>query len=356
MSRLLSLIISICTNISFPLTGFFGVEVLTNTKEAKMKKLALTLAIGATLATSSSMAATIYSADGLTYKVKGDWQLQLRNDYKKSNDFDVEFDDLELKNTVIYDLGNDLKAFGQLDFSFNGSADDSSKSDSKLEEAYLGLQYDNLKLKVGKTNTAGDEFGVEAAYETILDEDQFDVVNASGDDLIRLEASFENATVVFSHEMASEGNASEDGEATDLFVSTKVAQVALAAAYQTHQAAGSTFSDDTWGISAKFDAGFATFGTDYSSTDFGNPATADADITNLVAVFEPVENTRVALGYVNVDSEAADKDASSWYSNVTYKFPSQKNVSLFAEVAKASFDDNSVESELDILAGMQIKF
>lgn len=321
-----------------------------------MKKLALSVAITATLATSTSMAATIYSADGLTYKLKGDWQLQLRDDYKKANDFDVEFDDLELKNTIIYDLGNDLKAFGQLDFSFNGSADDSSASDSKLEEAYLGLQYSNLKLKVGKTNTAGDEFGVEAAYETILDEDQFDVVKSSGDDLIRLEASFDNATVVVSHEIASDGNASEDGEATDLFVSTKLSQLSLAAAYQTHQASGSTYSDNSWGVSAKFDAGFATFGTDFSSTDYGNPATADADISNLVAIFQPLETTRVALGYVNVDSDADNQDASSWYTNVTYKFPSQKNVSVFAEVAKASFDDASVDSEIDVLAGMQIKF
>ncbi|EAR60770.1 porin [Neptuniibacter caesariensis] len=323
-----------------------------------MKKLALALAVSATLAANSSVAATIYSGDGLTYKLKGDWQVQLRDDYKKSTDADVEFDDLELKNTVIYDLGNGLQAFGQLDYSFNSEADDTSSDSGHLEEAYLGVQYDNIKVKVGKTNTAGDEFGVEKAYETILEQDQFDVVKSSGDDLIRIEADFEAASVVFSHEISSDGNSSANGEATDLFVSTSFDAVSLAAAYQTHQANASSYDDDTWGLSASFDAGFAKFGADYSSTDYGNPATADADITNLVATFAANEQTKVALGYVMVDSDAANEDSDAWYANVTYKFPSQKNVSVFAEVSQADFENaaDDAASEVDILAGMQIKF
>jgi len=323
-----------------------------------MKKLALALAISTTLAANAASAATIYSADGLTYKMKGDWQVQFRDDYKKANDTDVEFDDLEIKNTVIYDLGNGLKAFGQLDFSFNSVADDSTKESGHLEEAYLGLAYDNLKLKIGKTNTAGDEFGVEAAYESILNEDGFELVSDKGDDLIRLEADFDMANIIFSHEIASEGNGSENGETTDLFISTSLNAVSIAAAYQNHQAASSSYSDDTWGVSAKFDAGFATLAADYSATDYGNPATGDKDITNLVAILAPTKETKVAIGYVNIDSKAVNSDASSWYANMSYQFPAQKNVKVFAEIAKASFDDaaDDAASEMDILAGMQIKF
>lgn len=323
-----------------------------------MKKLALALAVSATVASNGAIAATVFSGEGLTYKLKGDWQVQLRDDHKKSTDMDVEFDDLELKNTVIYDLGNGLQAFGQLDYSFNSEADNKNSDSGHLEEAYLGVKYDNIKVKVGKTNTAGDEFGVEKAYETILDEDQFDVVKSSGDDLIRIEAGFEAATVVFSHEVSSDGNSSANGEATDLFVSTDFEALSLAAAYQTHQSNGSSFDDDTWGLSAAFDAGFATFAADFSSTDYGNPASADAEITNLVATFSANKQTKIALGYVQIDSDASNSDADSWYANVTYKFPAQKNVSVFAEVSQASYDNSAADeaSEVDILAGMQIKF
>ena len=324
-----------------------------------MKKLPLAIAVTAVIATNSATAATIYSGNGFTYKLKGDWQLQLRDDYKKSTDADVEFDDLELKNTVAYDLGNGVTAFGQLDFSFNGSADDSSKDESKLEEAYLGLQYDNVLVKVGKMNVAADEFGIEAAYETILEEDQFDVVKSAGDDVIRLEAEFEYVTVVAAHELSSDGNGSAgDGEVTDLFIATSFESVSLAAAYQTFQAAGSSFDDDTWGVSAEFDAGFATFGADYSSTDYGSPATADSDVVNLMLHFSPTAASKVAVGYVKIDSDASDEDADSWYANVTYRFPSQRNIKVFAEIAHASFDDPATDaaSETDILAGMQIKF
>ena len=63
----------------------------------------------------------------------------------------VEFDDLELKNSVTYDLGNGLKAFGQLDFGFKDAAED-KQSGSKLEEAYMGVDFVMAAVAVGKQN------------------------------------------------------------------------------------------------------------------------------------------------------------------------------------------------------------
>lgn len=319
-----------------------------------MKKLILASAIAA-LAANSATAATIYEDKGLTFKMKGDWQIQLRDDHKKANDVDVEFDDLEIKNTVIYDLGNDMKAFGQLDFGFKDAAED-KQSGSDLEEAYLGLQIHNVKVKVGKQNLAGDEFGVEGAYETTLEEDQFDAVSSSGDDVIRVEADFEAANIVFSHELEADNNDSDNGESTDLFVGGDFGPVAVGAAYQTHTKT-SNEEIDTWGLSAEFDAGFATIGADYSSSD-SNTAGNDQDVTNLVATFKASKTTKFAVGYVNLDAEAANGDADTFYANVSYKFPSQKNVKLFAEVSSTDYDNAATDAttEIDVLAGMQIKF
>ena len=320
-----------------------------------MKKLILASAIAA-VAANSATAATIYEDKGLTFKMKGDWQVQLRDDYKKSSDTDVEFDDLEIKNTVIYDLGNGLKAFGQVDFGFKDAAED-KQSGSDLEEAYVGLQYNNVKVKVGKQDLAGDEFGIEGAYETTLEEDMFDAVASSGDDVIRVEADFDMVNVVFSHDLEAEGNDSQNGEATDLFVSANFDAVTVAAAYQTYQDTPASADIDTWGVSAEFDAGFATIGADYSSSE-EDGSNVEVDLTNLVATFKATDTTKIALGYVKLDSDDNSEDADTWYANVTYKFPAQKNVSLFAEVSTTDFDDAAKDAatETDVLAGMRIKF
>jgi predicted porin len=302
-----------------------------------MKKLILATAIAALTANTAS-AATVYENNGLTYKLKGDWQVQLRDKYDDT-DLDVEFDDLEIKNTVIYDLGNDMKAFGQLDFGFKDAAE-GKQNGSDLEESYLGLQIQNVKIKVGKMDLSGDEFGVESYYETPagIDEDQFDNQATDGDDVIRIDADFDNVFVSASHNLENGGNS-----ITDLFVVADFEAVSVAAAYQTIDN-----TSDTWGISAEFDAGVATLAADFSATDFEG-ATADAETTNLVAKFKASDTTKIAVGYANFEQGATDVDG--WYANVTYKFPAQKNVSLFAEI-----NDSDAGAETDFLAGMRIKF
>ncbi|MGH1460465.1 MAG: porin [Neptuniibacter sp.] len=306
-----------------------------------MKKITLALAISAAVLSQASNAATIYDDKGLTFKMKGDWQIQLRDNADDTKDLEVEFDDLEIKNTVSYDLGNGLQAFGQLDFSFNSAAEGGTDG-SKLEEAYLGLRNGGVAARVGKMNTAGDEFGVEAAYEKPagVGEDQFERVKDAGDDVIRVDAEFANVTLSASHEVeANDG----DQEATDLFINADFDAVSVAAAFQT--------VDDTaesWGLSAEFDAGFAKIGADYSVSDIEGQDEDDTT-TNLVAKFKATDTTSVAIGFVNYDKNNTDTDA--WYANVSYKFPAQKNVKLFAEIS-----DSDAGDETDVLAGMQIKF
>lgn len=310
-----------------------------------MKKLILAVAIAAATTAGSTSAATIYEGKGLTYKMKGDWQIQLRQDVGNDQELDVEFDDLELKNSVTYDLGDNLKAFGQLDFGFKDAAEGKDKYGTKLEEAYVGLQFGDVAVAIGKQDFATDEFGVEAAYEMRLDEDGFDAQGTSGDDVIRVDVEMENFTFIASTEIEAEGEASEDGRSFDLFAATELSGLELAAAYQSQEASVGAESKDTWGISAAYDAGFAVLAADYSSVE------DTQDQYNLVAVVPVAKTTKIAIGMANIDPEAGD-DINEWYANVTYKFSTQKNVSLFAEIADT--DESGVD--VGYLAGMRIKF
>ncbi len=328
-----------------------------------MQKLILTAAIAALSAT-GAQAATIYEAKGLSYQLKGDFQLQLRKDLGSNQKLDAEFDDLELKNRVEYVLSDDLKAFGQLDFGFKDAAEDkgtvssvdfagtSTKTrqvGSKLEEAYLGLDFGGVRVAVGKMDFASDEFGVEQAYETKTDEDRFDAQGTNGDDVIRVDGQLGQFDLVASYELEAKNESSSNGEYLDLYVATEVAGIELGAAYQTKTPTPGASSENTWGLSAMFDTGVAKLGADYSSSDLnGN----DIDQLNLVAMVPVAATTTVALGMTRIDDDSAADKVNEWYANVTYKFPAQKNVSLFAEIADT--DENNVS--LGYLAGMRLKF
>ncbi|GAB0150908.1 MULTISPECIES: porin [Marinobacterium] len=308
-----------------------------------MKKLLLAVAVSA--AASSASAVTVYEGNGFTYKLNGDLQVQLRKEIGEDEHADIEFDDLELKNYVSYDLGNDMKAFGRVDFGFKDAAED-KQDGSKLEEAYLGLAFGNTSVSFGKQNFASDEFGIEEAYELkTVNEDRFDGMSTDGDDTIRMDIELENVYLVASYEMDAEGEDSENGEYFDLFASTNLGDLTLAAAYQNAKEAIGADSYDTWGISASYDAGFATFAADYSSTD------DIADLYNIAVSFPVASTTSMAIGMVNEDFDAGD-DITEWYANVTYKFPTQKNVSLFAEIADSDEDG----ADMGYLAGMRVKF
>ncbi|GAA0703554.1 hypothetical protein GCM10009104_36360 [Marinobacterium maritimum] len=311
-----------------------------------MKKVALTSAVAAAMLAGSVQAATIYENHGLKYELKGDLQVQLRQKIGPERDIDLEFDDLELKNRLSYDLGNNMAAFGQLDYSFDKKANDpSAEGSGKLEEAYLGLRFDNIDLRFGKQNYSTDEFSVEQAYETVVEDDIFDLNDDAGDDVVRIDAQFENVFVSVSTDLEAEGNSNSDGNSsTDLFVSTSVADLSMMVAYQDYQAPGAA-AVTSWGIGVEYDAGFATFGADYGSMD------GTADVYNLVAAFPVAETTKVALGIQNRDEDAGD-EVTGWYANATYKFPAQRNVSVFAEVG----DTDAENTDPGFLAGMQVKF
>ncbi|MBA4502598.1 porin [Marinobacterium marinum] len=310
-----------------------------------MKKLLLAVAVS--VAAGSASAATIYEGKGLTYTLNGDLQIQFRKEVGKDEHTDIEFDDLELKNHVSYDLGNDMTAFGRIDFGFKNAADGKYDDGSNLEEAYLGMSFGNTSISFGKQNFASDEFGIEEAYEMESKNDRFDAMGTSGDDTIRLDVELANAYIVASYEMDAEGEASENGEYFDLFASTEFNNITLAAAYQNATESIGAEDFDTWGVSAAYDAGFATFAIDYSTTD------DVADQYNVASVFAVAPTTKMAIGVIDTDFDSINKeDFTEWYANVTYKFPTQKNVSLFAEIA----DTDQSNSDMGYLAGMRLKF
>lgn len=317
-----------------------------------MKKLVIGMVIGAFLvAASSAQALTVVEKDNFKYEIKGDMQIQLRQDPGDDQDLDLEYDDLEIKNKISYELNDSLKAFGGLDFGFKDAADKSNDDEGPhLEEAYIGMNINDFNIFFGKTDSAGDEFGVTASLETIVADDAFDEFGAvDGDDLIGVSGEFADmVSFLATYEIAAESEKSdENGEFFDIMVGLDINKFGIGAAYQSLEAFGSTENTDTWGLQLTFDAGFAEFGADYSVTDDGDDK--DETVWNIAAVV-PYKPFEFGLGFVNLDD--GTDDVVGWYANATYKFPAAKNVRLFAEISDSDEDD----VDMGYMVGMRIKF
>lgn len=325
-----------------------------------MKKLILVAAVA--VASGSANAATIYENGGFEYKLNGDLQVQLRQQAGDDENADIEFDDLELKNYVSYQLNDSMTAFGRIDFGFkdaaNGSNEPEGDEDVELEEAYMGLAFGATSVAFGKMDTASDEFGVEQAIENHTDDHRFDGVGATdGDDVIRIDADLSNVYLVASYEMESEGNDSESGEYLDLFATTEFGGLELAAAYQKWKDADFSSDEtvDTWGVSSAYDFGIATLAADYSESDSNfDTSENNAEQYNLVAMFDVATTTGIAIGMTETsyDDLVGLDDVTEWYANVTYAFPAHKNVTVFAEIADTDEDN----TDMGYLAGIRLKF
>jgi predicted porin len=336
----------------------------------RMKKVVFGIVIAAIVAAAGSVsAATVFKKDNLTYKISGDWQIQFRQDPGVDQDLDVEYDDLEIKNHVDYKLNDRVTAFGELDFGFKNAADKSDSNEGPhLEEAYVGFKFSDIKVFVGKTDSAGDEFGIQGAKETIVAEDSFDEYGATGgDDLVGISAKIVDIVkIVATHEVQAESETSDDnGAFSDIFVSADFKGVGLGVAYQNFEKteidADPLVETDTettiWGLQVSYDAGFASVAVDYSVadqtvTEDGNEDTDEFAIWNLfVAV--PIKTVTLGGGYVFLDyDDETEEDVTGWYANAIYKFPSANKVRLFAEIAHS----NEEKSDMGYLVGCQIKF
>lgn len=334
--------------------------IKSNASKLKLTALAACLAAGLA-ANPANATITVYEKDGLKYKLKGDWQIQLAQNEVSDGagagaggddqNLNLEFDDLEIRNIVSYDVGNGVTAFGEVHFSYNRQGDNAS-SGNTFEEGFLGFDFGDHKIAFGRTNSAGDEFGVEKAYEGVGPaDDAFNEIDDAGDDLIRYDGGFGPVSVAASYELEAEGEGSADGTFFDIFAAVKFGPVKLAAAYQDYENAAGTTDKEGVGISASFKTGPADFGVDFSTVEENNAD--DIDILNVVAGFKAGPTGYIGVGYVS--QEQGNDELNGWYANYTYKFAKATNIRLIAEIGDndgetAAGDD----TDLGYFLGMRI--
>ncbi len=331
-----------------------------------MKKILCAAALAALVVPTSANAINLYDKDGLKYDFGGSWKIKFMQEVGDNKDLDLVFGDLELRNGAEYDLGNNMTAFGRVDFGLKKAANDSNNDDrAHLEEAYLGIGVSATSILFGKTDGAADNFGVADAEENPVADDVFDEYGATGgDDLIKFETKIgDMVTLVADHEIAADSsNSNNNGKFFSLYAQADVAGFAFGAAFQNFDPTAVadengviTAMEDynMFGVSLAYDAGFVSVGADYSIQEDSN-TNPERTITNIVVGAPIGEYIKIVGGYVMLDSDRQDEDedTNGWYVNFNYHLPMQKNVGFFAEI-----EDNDAEnSDMGFLMGMKMAF
>jgi len=331
-----------------------------------MRKIICGLVIVAMLVGAGAVqAATIVKTDKLKYDIKFDWQIQLRQKAGEDEKLVGEYDDMEFKNGLKYQLAKGWYAQGQFDIAGDYAANSGNAKGNSyperyihLEEAWVGFGYDKWRLVYGKRFGAADHFGIQGSKETTVKKDAIFAWGGS-----KLTNGFHlqgsklggQVNVELSYEMYADGySVSGMGSWYDAYVRwNSPIGFQLGAMYQNFDKGGDTpGSDDAigiWGIEAGFSRWkFLRIAADYSVAD------TKGTVANLTVVV-PVKSVNLGAGYViqTFDDETSTADdITGWWAHAIWYLPWQKNVRLGVEIT----DDDREGVDMGYLAFMRLLF
>lgn len=180
-----------------------------------MKKLPLALAMGLIAASTSVNAAKIYEDKGLTFKIDGDIQLQLRQRVGDDEELHVDYDDSEIKFKLGYDIGGGYTAFGETHYDTGKDRDGAVEA----EETFVGIKNEVFKFQYGRMDYATADFATEKGIEEPLSASAFEDGTVDGDDVLRLDVEAGPATIALSHDLGGRNDVDEDEfSSSDLYV------------------------------------------------------------------------------------------------------------------------------------------
>ncbi|MFP4672721.1 MAG: porin [Desulfohalobiaceae bacterium] len=297
-------------------------------------------------------AATIYEKEGTKLELKGDYQIQLRQEIGEDEDPYLDYDDLTVSFKGSQELMRGWSAFGELKMDWKDQVHGDAEDYDAVDEAYAGLKYHDLNFgsvaaSMGKQDWGSDDFPVEESVE-MDGGDAFPAASGKETFKVNLDAGMFQA--VGSYDLEENSDSGDDNDsAGELYVTTDLQGLKLGAIAQTYKENEDADSVETYGARIGYDFDVVYLAADYTTREGDDEHYQDVEHTNAVAVIPVQERTKLAVGYGH-ESPDEGEDVNSWYANVNYSLSS--NVKIFAEVG----DNDKDNTDMGYLAGMQFKF
>jgi len=303
-----------------------------------MKKTILATMLTSLFAATAAHSATVYDANGTTFEVYGDVEVQARKGTEDKSHKNINIDDSDFGFKVGYDIGNGVTAIGVVEV--DGDNADNSVT---MDDAYVGLSSAQWgTVTVGQQVTIADDQGIGNDYE-------FGISNSSqslteGKQVVKYTLDKGNYYGGISY-LVNSADDDDDNHSLDAKLGARFGDLDLTAYYG--DADKGNFDTESVVLEVRYAFSDLELAASASSTD-NYSATTDATSFGLAAVYT-VGKMAYSAAWSIVDEDNTD-EVNQYFVNAAYSFNS--NVTAYVELAGNDTDD----SEIGYAAGMAVSF
>lgn len=318
-----------------------------------MKKTILATIVTSLFAATAAHSATVYDANGTTFEVYGDVEVQAKKGTADNSDKVINIDDADFGFKAGYDIGHGFTAIGVVEM------DGEDNSPITLDDAYVGLSSAKWgTLTAGQQVTIADDQGIGNDYEFGIDNSSKSYTD--GKQVVKYTLDKGNYYGGISYLVNTDTDA-DKFNSLDAKLGARFGGLDLTVYYgnaDTEIAADNSTTPVTPAV--PYNSESVILEVRYAFTDLELAASAGstdndsgvADLTSfgLAAVYT-VDKMAYSAAWSLVDTDSAGvDDVNKYFVNAAYSFNS--NVTAYVELA----GDDTDNSELGYAAGMAISF
>ena len=302
-----------------------------------MKKTILATIVTSLFAATAAHSATVYDANGTTFEVYGDVEVQAKKDTADNSSKVLNLDDADFGFKAGYDIGHGVTAIGVVEV--DGDNDDNGVT---MDDAYVGLSSAQWgTLTAGQQLTISDDIGIGNDYEFGISTSSQSLTE--GKQVVKYTLDKGNYYGGISY-LVNETVASDNLDSLDAKLGARLGGLDLTVYYGKTDLGA--YDSETVLLEARYAFSDLELAASASSTD--NDTNADATSFGLAAVYT-VDKMAYSAAWSLVDTDGVD-DVNKYFVNAAYSFNS--NVKAYVELAGNDIDD----SEIGYAAGMAVTF
>ena len=307
-----------------------------------MKKTILATMLTSLFAATAAHSATVYDANGTTFEVYGDVEVQAIKGTDDDSSKMINIDDADFGFKAGYDIGHGVTAIGVVEM--NGEDGEAIA----LDDAYVGLSSAQWgTVTAGQQLTISDDIGIGNDYAFGINTSHNSITE--GKQVVKYTIDKGNYYAGISY-LVNEGRDSDDKDSIDAKLGARLADLDLTV-YYTNTDQG-TYDSETVLLEARYAFADLELAASASSTENYNAAN-DATSFGLAAVYT-MDKMAFSAAWSLVDEDSAD-DVNNYFVNAAYSFNS--NVTAYVEVGgDDGKDDNNKDTELGYVVGMAVTF
>lgn len=308
------------------------------TRQLKMKKTILIAAI-TTLFATTAHSTTIYSAEAVTVTIFGDAEVVTSNSIDKDKHTVISIDEADMGFQLDYALNEDLTLSGLVEFGTASGTATLANAWAGIGSAKLGI------LTIGKQATLYDDSGI--GGDPLFGFSNFYSRDNVAEQVVKYKIDKEIFYAGAAYLINSESGQTDGTEGFDANIGVRAGDFE-ATVYYAAMTDATDFDTSNINLELHYQLNAIALAVAYAKTD--SDEFGDTDTFALTAVYQLNNNTTIAAGWANIDSEPDSGLNNQYYINTSYAL--NNNVNIYAELGGNESDNH----QLDYAVGVIVAF